>query len=146
MEFQNFSTRILVDQTPAEVYAAIINPRAWWQGKFEGKTDELNAEFIYKMGDIHYSKQKVTELIPGQKVMCDVTDSNLSFVDLKTEWTGTKIVFEIAENNNQTLMRFTHFGLVPQFQCYEGCSNAWEQLIQKSLLSLITTGKGVEVF
>ncbi len=146
MEFQNFSTRILVDQTPADVYAAINNPRAWWQGEFEGKTDELDAEFIYKMGDIHYSKQKVTELIPGQKVVWDVTDSNLSFVDLKTEWTGTKIVFEITEINNKTQIRFTHFGLVPQFQCYEGCSNAWEQLIQKSLVSLITTGKGVEVF
>lgn len=142
----NYSTTILVDQSPAAVYAAINNPRAWWQGEFDGITDELNAEFIYKMGDIHYSKQKVTELIPNQKVVWDVTDSNLSFVDLKTEWTGTKIVFEITEINNKTQVHFTHYGLVPQFQCYEGCSNAWEMLIQKSLLSLITTGKGVEVF
>jgi len=75
-----------------------------------------------------------------------VTDSNLNFVKDKDEWTGTKIIFEISEINNKTQLRFTHQGLVPQFECFGDCSNAWSMLIHDSLMSLITTGKGKKVF
>ena len=98
------------------------------------------------MMDIHFSKQKLIEIIPNEKVVWLVTDSNLSSFRDKKEWNGTKIIFEIAEINNKTQLRFTHVGLVPKFECYGDCSNAWEQLVQKSLFSLITTGKGKKVF
>ena len=75
-----------------------------------------------------------------------VTESNLSFTKNKSEWTGTKIIFEISELNNKTQVRFTHIGLVPTVECYRDCSNGWTELIQKSLLSLITKGKGVKAF
>jgi hypothetical protein len=32
--------------------------------------------------------------------------------------------------------------LVPTYECYDACSNAWSQYIQESLSSLIATGKG----
>jgi hypothetical protein len=41
-----------------------------------------------------------------------------------------------------TELRFTHVGLVPAFECYGGCAGAWGFLINDSLRSLITTGKG----
>jgi hypothetical protein len=142
----NFTTSFFVNQTPHEVFTAINNVRGWWQGEVEGNTHQLNDEFSYRMGDVHYSKQKITELIPDQKVVWLVTESLLNFVDQKSEWTNTKIIFEITEINNKTQVRFTHEGLVPTFECYGGCSGAWGDLIQKSLVSLITTGKGVDVF
>jgi len=142
----DYSTIILVDQTPHEVFNAVNNVRAWWQGEVEGNTEKLNDEFTYQMEDIHYSKQKLTEVIPDKLVVWLVTDSNLNFVSNKVEWTGTKIIFEISEINNKTQLRFTHQGLVPEFECYDDCSNAWGMLIQQSLFSLITTGKGKKVF
>jgi hypothetical protein len=142
----NFTTTFFVQQTAQEVFSAINNVRGWWQGEIEGSTDKLNDEFTYRMGEVHFSKQKITELIPDQKVAWLVTESQLNFVDKKTEWTNTKIVFEIVEINNKTQVRFTHVGLVPAIECYGGCSGAWEQLIQESLFSLITTGKGTKVF
>jgi hypothetical protein len=75
-----------------------------------------------------------------------VTESKLTFVKNESEWTGTKISFEISVINNKTQLRFTHLGLVPEIQCYQGCSNGWSQLIQQSLFSLITTGSGKDVF
>jgi hypothetical protein len=75
-----------------------------------------------------------------------VTDSKLNSFKDKSEWTGTKIIFEITEINNKTQVRFSHIGLVPAFDCYGDCSWAWGQLIQESLCSLITKGKGVNVF
>jgi len=49
---------------------------------------------------------------------------------------------EIAETGDKTELRFTHFGLVPTFECYGDCSGAWGFYINDSLRGLITTGKG----
>ena len=91
---------------------------------------------------MHYSKQKLIEVIPGKKVVWFVTDSKLNFVKDKNEWTGTQVVFEITEYGNKTELRFTHVGLTPQYECYGACSNAWCGYINNSLNSLITTGAG----
>jgi len=146
MTTTDFTTTILVDQSPNVVFNAINNVRGWWQGEIEGNTDKLNEEFVYRMEDIHFSKQKLVEVVPNKKVVWLVTDSKLNFIEDKSEWTGTKIIFDISEVNNKTQLRFTHIGLAPEIECYDACSNAWGALIQKSLFSLITTGKGVKVF
>ena len=90
---------------------------------------------------MHLSKQKITEFIPGKKVVWRVLDSNLSFAKDKSEWNGTDIIFDISEKEGKTEVRFTHAGLVPQFECYGSCSNAWGTLINGNLRKLITTGK-----
>jgi hypothetical protein len=146
MTTSNFTTTILVDQTPAEVFNAINNVGGWWQGEVKGNTTKLGDEFDYRMQEFHFSKQKLVEVIPNQKIVWLVTDSKLNFAKDKSEWTGTKIIFEISQINNQTQLRFTHEGLTPKFECYGGCSGAWTDLIQQSLFSLITTGKGKDVF
>ncbi|HZV69573.1 MAG TPA: SRPBCC domain-containing protein [Saprospiraceae bacterium] len=146
MSASDFTTTFFVNQTPQEVFNAINNVRGWWQGEIEGNTDKLNDEFTYRMEEIHFSGQKLVEVIPGKKIVWLVTDSKLNFTKDKSEWTGTKIIFEIAEINNKTQLRFTHQGLVPRIECYDDCSNAWSLLIQESLFSLITTGKGRKVF
>jgi hypothetical protein len=146
MPTTDFVTSILVDQSPKEVFKAVNNVRGWWQGEITGNAGKLNEEFSYRMEDIHFSKQKVVEIIPDEKVVWLITDSQLNFLEEKNEWTGTKISFEISQTKDKTLLRFTHKGLVPDFECYDACSNAWTDLIKKSLFSLITTGKGKKVF
>jgi hypothetical protein len=146
MKSNDFTTNLVVDQAPADVFSAINNVRGWWQGEIEGDTEKLNDEFTYRMKDFHFSKQKLVEVIPGKKVVWLVTDSQLNSFKDKNEWAGTKIIFEISEKDNRTQLRFTHQGLVPKFECYGDCSNAWGQLIQQSLFSLITTGKGKKIF
>lgn len=136
----------MVDNSAHEVFDAINNVRAWWHGEIKGDTDKLNDEFTYQMKEFHFSKQKVVELIPDKKVVWLVTDSKLTFVKKQDEWTGTKIIFDISEVGDKTQLRLTHEGLVPEFECYGGCSSGWSSLVQKSLYSLITTGKGKEVF
>jgi hypothetical protein len=142
MNDQNFTTTFAVNQTPEESFAAINNVRGWWSGEIEGSTDKLGDEFTYRYRDVHCSKQKITELIPGKKVVWLVLDSQLSFVKDKSEWNGTKIIFEIAKKGDKTEVRFTHTGLVPDYECYGACSNAWSSYINGSLRNLITTGKG----
>ena len=146
MTTTSFTTTLLVNQSATELYNAINHVRGWWQGEIIGSTDKLNDEFSYQMKTFHFSKQRVIDLVPNKKIVWLITDSNLSFLSDKTEWTGTKICFEITEMNNQTQLVFTHNGLYPEIECYNACSNGWTKLIHESLLSLVTTGKGKEVF
>ena len=142
VETKGFSTSFTVDQSPHEVFDAINDVRGWWSGEIDGSTDELGAEFTYRYQGLHRSTQKITELVPGRRVVWHVADASLEFVRDKTEWNGTDIVFEIARKGDKTEVRFTHVGLVPRFQCYGDCSGAWGFYINESLRRLITTGKG----
>jgi hypothetical protein len=139
---QNFTTTFTVDQTPDEVFTAINNVRGWWGEDIEGGTDKLGDEFTYRYKDVHYSKQKITELVPGAKVVWHVVDANLNFTEDPAEWKGTDIAFDISRDGDQTEVRFTHQGLVPEFECFGKCSNAWSFLVNSSLRNLITTGEG----
>jgi Activator of Hsp90 ATPase homolog 1-like protein len=142
MSSQSYATAFVVDQTPQEAFDAITNVRGWWSGEIEGSTDALGEEFTYRYQDVHHSTQKITELIPGKKVVWHVLDAYLNFTEDPDEWVGTDITFEVARKGNQTEVRFTHLGLVPEFECFDKCSNAWGFYINSSLRSLITTGKG----
>ena len=134
-------TSFFVDQTPTEVFNAINNVRGWWSERVEGDTDRMGAEFIYEVPGAHRTKQKITEFIPGKKIVWRVLDAHLSFVKDKSEWRGTEMVFEIAAKDDKTEVRFTHKGLVPAFECYNNCSNAWNLLVKGNLCRLIATGE-----
>ena len=142
MNVQNFTTTFTVDQTPEKAFAAINNVRGWWSEDIEGSTDKLDDEFTYRHEDVHRCKLRLTEVIPDQKVAWLVLDNYFNFTQDTTEWTGTGIIFEVSAKGNQTEVRFTHLGLVPEYECFDVCSNAWGSYINSSLRSLITTGKG----
>jgi hypothetical protein len=142
MENKDFNLTILVDQSPEEVFNAITNVRGWWSEEIEGGTAKLNDEFSYRYKDMHNCKMKLTEVIPDKKVVWHVLDNYFSFTQDKSEWKDTKVNFEISKKDDKTQLRFTHIGLVPDYECYDACSNGWTQYVQRSLISLLTTGKG----
>jgi hypothetical protein len=143
MNAPGFTTTILVDQTPAEAFDAITNVRGWWSEEVVGGTEKLNDVFDYHYEDVHRSKMKLIEVIPAKRMVWQVLENYFKFTEDKSEWTGTKIIFDITETNGQAEIRFTHEGLVPHYECFEICQGAWTTYIQKSLYSLITTGTGL---
>ena len=142
MNDQNFTTTLTVEQTPQEAFAAIKNVRGWWTEEIEGSSDKIGDEFTYHYKDIHRCKMKLTEVIPGKKIVWLVVDNYFNFTKDKSEWKGTEVTFEISKKGNQTEIRFAHVGLVPEYECFDVCSNAWGTYINGSLRSLIATGKG----
>ena len=135
MKAQSFKYSFSTSKSPGEAFSYLINPKNWWTGlfgeKIEGKSEAINNEFSFNAGDgIHYSNQKLIELVTESKIVWLVTDSNLSFLKNTNEWAGTKICFDIERVDGKTKISFTHDGLIPAIECYDSCSNAWAQYLQ----------------
>ena len=139
---RNYSATILVEKSPETAFKAIQDFRSWWSEDIEGKTDKLNEEFFYHYKDVHLCKVKLIEMEPNEKLVYQIMDNQFSFTKDKSEWINTKLVFEISLQDGKTQVKFTHKGLVPEYECYEICEDAWSNYIKKSLYNLITTGEG----
>ena len=139
---KDYSTTIHVNATGKQAFNSINKVTKWWTENLEGKSQNPGDEFTVRFGDVHQSTQKLVEVIPDKRIVWLVTDSRLNFTRDMQEWTGTRIHFDIFDKEGETEVRFTHQGLVPDVECFDACSNAWEQYIQHSLKNLIDTGKG----
>lgn len=142
MKNEDFTTTFALDTTPEHVFDAVNNVRGWWSENIEGQTDKLNSEFSYHYQDVHRCKMKITELVPNKKVVWHVLDNYFKFTKEENEWKGTDVIFEISEEDGKTKLKFTHQGLVPEYECYNVCHDAWTHYVQGSLKDLISTGKG----
>ena len=139
---ENYHTTIIADATPQSVFESINEVTQWWTENLEGCSKNVGDEFTVRFADLHMTTQKLTEVIPGKKVVWLVMDSNLSFINKRDEWTNTQVVFDIAEKDGKTEVSFTHIGLVPQTECYTSCVKGWDYYIKESLFKLLTEGKG----
>jgi hypothetical protein len=142
MNAQNYTATILVPQDENQAFNSIRNFRKWWSEEIEGSTDRLNEVFYYHYKDVHLCKIKLIESVSGKRLVYQILDNQFSFTNDKSEWTNTKLIFDISKEGDQTKVVFTHEGLVPDYECYEICNESWTNYIKNSLYSFITTGKG----
>jgi hypothetical protein len=142
MKKQDYTATIVVSKTPKEVFNSINSVSKWWSENLEGDSENLNGVFTIHFAADVFVTHKLIEVIPNKKVVWLVTDCHLSWLKDKTEWTNTKMSFEIATKDNSTELNFTHIGLVPEVECYNDCVKGWDQYIKDSLFKLITEGKG----
>jgi len=141
MENKSFAVTIEVLQSPQDVFKRLTQDVAkWWGGPdLTGSTQKLNDEFTIQHPGAHYSKQKIETLIPNEKLIWLVTESTLDWLQKdKQEWENTKMIFELSIKGGQTVLQFTHEGLVPEKECYLLCRDGWNTVIKNYLFFLIT--------
>ncbi len=143
MEKKNFHTTITVEASAGEAIKKISNIPEWWGITFTGSSEKQNDKFTVKMTGNSFFNFTVAELIPSKKVVWLVTDCYMPWYSDKKEWTNTKLIFDLNENNGKTELKFTHEGLTPEVECYKDCEPGWTHWIKTSLFSYFTTGKGV---
>ena len=142
MAGKSFTTSITVDKDISSTFNSIKNFRAWWSEEIKGKTDQLNETFFYHYKDVHLCKIKLIEMVADKKLVYQVIDNEFNFTKDKTEWINTKMIFDLSTEGGKTKIVFTHDGLVPEYECYNVCHDAWTGYIQGSSKSYIETGKG----
>ena len=142
MTQQNYTCSITANITAQEAFKSITRVSDWWSQNIEGRSEKLTDVFTiqFVFGDSFVIK--IIEAVPDKKIMWLVTDCNLTWLKDSKEWKGTKMRFDISTDKHSTKIDFTHIGLVPEIECYNGCSKAWNQYLKESLFKLITEGKG----
>lgn len=139
---KNYTTTIIVDKDISSVFNCITNFRAWWSEEIVGNTDKVGETFFYHYKDVHLCKIKLIEMVADKKLVYQVIDNEFNFTKDKTEWINTKLIFDLSTEDGKTQIIFTHEGLVPEYECYNVCNDAWTSYIQGSLKNLIETGIG----
>lgn len=142
MNKQDYTASILVKTMPDKAFKNINNVAAWWTENMDGSSENGNDVFTLHFGEA-FVTMKIVDSVPGKKVAWHVTDCYLHWLADKKEWLGTQIIFDISAEGDSTRIQFTHLGLEPQVECYEGCVKGWDQYFKGSLAQLINDGKGL---
>lgn len=141
-EQQNYHSSIVVNANVNEVFNKISRVNEWWALNFKGSANKAGDVFTINWGET-YVTFKLTEALPAENVTWLVTDCYLPWLNNKTEWTETEVVFKISEQNGATKLEMTHVGLTPEAECYDDCQAGWDHYIKKSLFNFIEKGQGV---
>lgn len=132
----NFTTSIPTNIAAEEAIKKIGNVTGWWEVTATGSADKQGDTFAVKMSGDSYFNIKVDE-IGARRVVWLVTGCHMPWYKDKTEWTGTKMIFEL---NGDTLT-FTHEGITPEVECYNDCKKGWTQFIGTNLKNQITRAR-----
>lgn len=142
MESKSYTSTILVNKTTHDAFKAIQNFRGWWSQEIVGNTNKLGETFFYHYKDVHLCKIKLIEMQADKRLVYQIVDNEFNFTKDKSEWINTKLIFELQSEGYKTKIVFTHKGLVPEYECYAVCNDAWTSYIQGSLKDYIEKGIG----
>lgn len=127
--------RIGVVSSPDEVYAALTTVdglAAWWTQDTAGDGEPGGVlQFRFPVGGFD---MKVLEARPGELVLWQVVDG-------PAEWIGTRVRFELKQEQGYTIVLFRHEGWSEPVEFMYHCSTKWATFLM-SLKRLVETGKG----
>jgi uncharacterized protein YndB with AHSA1/START domain len=123
------------DTSPAAVFEALTTLTglsAWWAENTTGSTDIGGViAFRFTTGGFDMT---VLEADPGKHVLWKVVDG-------PTEWIGTTIDWEIRQEDDYTIVLFSHLGWREPVEFMNHCSTKWAIFLM-SLKELIESGVG----
>jgi uncharacterized protein YndB with AHSA1/START domain len=121
--------------SPDDVYGALATVEGlcgWWTSDTQGQS-KTGGVIQFRFGAGGFDT-KVLELDPAKRVLWQVIDG-------PEEWVGTKISFDLKQNDDWTIVLFKHQGWKEPVEFMHHCSTKWGVFLL-SLKSLLETGKG----
>lgn len=109
-----YTVNIEVAKPAEDVFAHVLDLSKWWPEEFVGEPIQPGSEFVFRIGDSHYSTNKVIEFLPNERVA----------------WITTG-------NGQDTLLPFTHWGLTTDKESFARCSEGWNMIIKDYLFRYI---------
>ena len=116
MTKQDYRLSISAPASASDAYSKIARVSEWWAKDFEGSARNLGDTFTVRFGAADnetFVDFKITEAVPGSKAVWHVTNCYLPWLQDKTEWNDTHVVFEVSASQSETTVTLTHEGLVP---------------------------------
>lgn len=127
--------RIGVTSSPDAVYAALTTVdglAGWWTQDTEG--DGETGGLLKFRFDVGGFDMKVLEARPAELVLWEVVEG-------PAEWVGTRVGFELKQEDGYTIVLFRHEGWREPVEFMYHCSTKWASFLL-SLKQLLETGKG----
>ena len=140
----DFNYHFTVKASAKDTMEKIAKVEQWWAKKFNGSAAKPNDTFSVYFGGPKdtFVDFKISEVIPGKKIVWLVTDCNLHWINDKKEWKNNECIWNLSEQDGKTTVEFIHKGMNPESECYESCKPGWTHHIKDSLVKLIDEGKG----
>jgi len=144
MNHDDYTRNIVVLSTPNAAYKALTSEfDKWWTLD----TDSLSTvgDTIKFKFDTTYWVMRANTLSPNyielECIEAHHIHDGLPSSILK-EWEGTKLKWEIQEQDGNTKISLTHEGLIPSLDCFEICKEGWDYFFVTSLKKYLNEGKG----
>jgi uncharacterized protein YndB with AHSA1/START domain len=141
----HYQQDMTLNGSPAAVYAALTTAeglRGWWTEDCDIATT-VGGELVFRFG-AHYKAMRIERLVTDTEVawLCTAAHIDVDRFQRKDEWVETRIVFTLARDGDAgTRLHFEHVGLVPEFECWDVCSEGWQHFLA-SLGRYVETGSG----
>jgi uncharacterized protein YndB with AHSA1/START domain len=127
--------RIGATSSPSDVYAALTTVdglAGWWTEDTSGDGDVGGVlRFRFEVGGFD---MKVLDAQPSELVLWEVVEG-------PEEWIGTRVRFELKQEDSFTIVLFSHEGWKEPVEFMHHCSTKWATFLM-SLKKLVETGKG----
>jgi len=126
------------------VYKAIVFGIDKWWGTCEGSANSIGSIFKIKFNGDSYWKFEIIDLVENKRIVWKCIESNQdhNLKGIDEEWLHSIVTWELTQNEDVTMVKFMHEGLIPSGICYEVCSTGWDYYLTNSLKIYLETGKG----
>lgn len=145
-KIMSYTTKVLIKGSKEQIFDAISQHVQKWWGNTDCTVSGIDDEFITSF-DKTYWKFKISKFEPFTEIVwkcIDASHIHAGYNEIEKEWIGTSVQWLLEESNqNETILHFTHNGLIPELNCYEICFPAWERFVTKSLKSFVEMGTGM---
>jgi uncharacterized protein YndB with AHSA1/START domain len=128
--------KVAAKSSPHDAYRALATREGlagWWTTDTQGSFD-VGGVIKFQFGDRGFIEMTVLEREPAKRVLWQVSGG-------PGEWIGTKVSFDLAPEDDFTVVRFKHQGWKEPSDFMHHCSTKWAVFLM-SLKSLLETGKG----
>lgn len=140
----NYTQTVSVATNKEDAFNALtIQVEKWW-GKVDQPASRIGDVFKVSFGEAFWTF-KVIKLEKFEYISWECIEANQIHKGLENmgeEWLGTRLHWNIYQENQSIEINFVHEGLVPEFGCYEVCSAGWDFFILKSLKQYLERGEG----
>jgi len=137
----NIKHRIGIKASPQKVYEALATVKGiagWWTKSTSGESEigkDITVQFHTPEGkEVGSMTFEVQELKPQKKV-------EWKFTTGPQEWMGTEVIFDLHQEENYTIVLFSHINWAEEVEFKSHCSMKWA-IFLLSLKQLVETGEG----
>jgi uncharacterized protein YndB with AHSA1/START domain len=137
----NIIHRVGIKATTQKVYEALATVQGisdWWTKDTTGES-EIGKTVVTRFHtlegkEIGSMKFEVKGLEAGKKI-------NWKFVEGPQDWIGTEVIFDLHQEENFTIVLFSHINWAVEGESKAHCSMKWA-IFMLSLKQLVETGEG----